>query len=193
MNPYNHSKFLLDCLEIIDDLEYLEYKYDFATAPVSDFKPPLNCVEVELVHVDNLIWDEIKNALPNTLKRLIFLKSKLDHLVVQEGVEWIFAGDMDLLTIHLPDSTTLASVGGNLLTEIELPHHIESLKVECNMLRQIRVRPGGRLMSLCELDVTNNSRLQFIDFEPPESTKIDIICETYVVLSERLKAAKMLL
>lgn len=164
------------------------YIYDLNDS--STFNPPLNCTQVELHNIDSKAWNLIKPDLPKTTQHLEFFNSVIEHLIIPQGILWIYAGSTSITTIHLPDSALHASLIDNSLVDCEIPHNIQSLNLRDNKLKTIHVRPGGHLLQLNDLDVKNNPSLKLLDFDPP-LVNLLITCESSKEFAEKLKVSNV--
>lgn len=164
--------------------------YNYDHNETSAFNPPLNCTQVELHNIDSQIWDRIKPNLPQTTQHLEFFNCFIEHLIIPQGISWIYAGSTGLQSIHLPDSTIHASLINNSLVDCEIPHNIESLNLRDNKLKTMHVRPWGHLLQLNDLDVKNNPSLKLLDFDPP-LVNLLITCESSIEFADKLKISNV--
>lgn len=166
------------------DIDPVDYRFDFDQDSLTNFVIPPNCNEIEMSHVNESIWSQIKNTIPRSVKSITFLKSKLASLIVPDGIEWVHATLMELEHVVLPDSIILASLRWNLLRHVHVPPKTEFLNLEGNILKSIT----GSFTNLDYLNIEGN-RIQHLDFAPPITKEIDIVCDPHVVISDRVKAA----
>lgn len=99
------------------------------------------------------------------VKELVICGDFLDHLVVPDGVEWVYACNLALKTIHVPDSVVFLACDGNCLRALELPAGIEDVDAHDNCLRMLAFRgPPTRLESL---NLRDNRLMAGLDFIVP--------------------------
>jgi Leucine-rich repeat (LRR) protein len=83
-------------------------------------------------------------------------------LLVPDGIKWLFAEDLGLRSVTLPESADIVYLANNRLTTINIPRSIMYLDVSKNRLKS--VTSCGTFNRFAYLDVESNRNLKTLDF-----------------------------
>jgi hypothetical protein len=118
---------------------------------------------------------------------LIFLESEMTNLIVPDGVEYLQASNMGLTNLYLSDSIDIVYCMSNSLTQLELPVDVGIVYASTNRIRKLTTRDNKRLTRLGYLDISENSKLERIDIEPPlAKSLITIDMDRHVEINDSL-------
>lgn len=106
------------------------------------------------------------------VKELVINGDYVDHLVLPDGVEWVYVEDLALKSLVVPDSVIYLHCPENRLRTLELPAGIENVTANKNKLRSLTFR--GPPTCLSSLDIRDN-RFAGLEFDvPPTLTDVDL-------------------
>lgn len=109
--------------------------------------------------------DELLSTLSPRIKEITICGDYVDHVIIPDGIEYVYVLDAGLKTIHVPDSVKTLDVSINLLKTLELPANIEYVRAKYNKIETVTFR--GTPAKLHHLQLKSN-RVHDLMFDAPD-------------------------
>jgi Leucine-rich repeat (LRR) protein len=126
------------------------------------WNPPDDYTHLDLRNIEQEEFDSIIPLISPNVVDLEFNNCDIQHLLVPDGIKWLFAEDLGLRSVTLPESADIVYLANNRLTTINIPRSIMYLDVSKNRLKS--VTSCGTFNRFAYLDVESNRNLKTLDF-----------------------------
>jgi hypothetical protein len=84
--------------------------------------------------------EDIKNFDFKNITKLSILTSKLDELIIPDGVTNVYCPNISIKKIYIPDSVEYLYCKKNLLEEVELPNNFKYINLKKNKIKKVTIR-----------------------------------------------------